>query len=153
MRTTTLGRRAPAPRHRGPRVPVKAPVQRSPKGVCPEEDFIQVAVYRHMSDWPQKTPEEREKILREFKEPTADEINAFRLRQAIPRDWKIIPCAGSWVVESPLWPRTRPTPESHFFGFVKIYNMEEDFFDQFVVERMELAGDKPTPGHYPFDHD
>ena len=142
MKAKTPGQQTATPRRRGWRIPAKMPRAGSPEYIRLREELGQPAAYRHMKDWPRRTPEEREKERREFKEPTADEITAFRLRHAIPKDWTVDKCACSWVVESPLWPQTHPTPESKFWHMARVYSRDQRFYDEFSLDLMELGGKK-----------
>ena len=126
------------PRRRGWRIP-----HSMPKGPAEaarlREEIGPRAYHKPVSEWPRLSEEERERLNNEFKEPTPGEIRAFRLRHGLPRDWTVIPAPDSWVVESPRWERTRPTPCSQYVRVIRVYSLSQEYFDEFHSECMEVG--------------
>ena len=136
MSTTKSAKTTAQPRRRGWRIPHSMPKDLEEYKKL-REMLGPRAYHRNIFEWPRFSEEEKEKRLREFKEPSPGEIRAFRLRHGIPPDWKIVPSWDCWVTESPEWERSRPTPYSKHVKVFRIYSLNQEYFDEFHSECMD----------------
>ena len=95
------------------------------------------AAHRSLAEWPTPSEAEQEQLKRDFKEATPGELRAFRLRHGILRDWTILKVWSNWEVRSPRMDRLRPTPYSRQVQLIRLYSLDQLWFDELHSEVME----------------
>ncbi len=136
MSTAKSAKTTTKPRRKGWRIP-----HSMPKDLAEYKKLRELlgprAYHKPLSEWPVRSEAELEELKRNFREPTPGEIRAFRLRHGILRDWTIMLALGNWEVSSPRWERTRPTPYSRYVRIVRLYSLNQEYFDELRCECME----------------